>query len=213
MSDNPFLLPPGDAKPPTSPPAERPVAAPAVPDPSHYIAIPASVESATHRILRPPQEPAPEEPVAEEPVAEEPVAEEPVAEETRVAPSAAEAAATSALHRQWSLILPDGARLRLDGALLLGRDPSAVPERPDARPVAVADPGKTVSKTHALLEPDPARGGIRVVDLFSTNGVAVDTPEGRTLVAPGGQANAGAGSSILLGSFVIQVAAVDPDHA
>ena len=51
MSDNPFLLPPGSAKPPASPPAASPPAAsptsPAGPsgDPSHYIAVPASVPS------------------------------------------------------------------------------------------------------------------------------------------------------------------------
>ena len=60
MSDNPFLLPPGGARPPAASPAVAPPAvappavAPPVPDPAHYIAIPASVESATHRIVRPP---------------------------------------------------------------------------------------------------------------------------------------------------------------
>jgi len=224
MSDNPFLLPPGGARPPAASPAVAPPAvAPPVPDPAHYIAIPASVESATHRIVRPPQEPVAEKPVAEEPVAEEaaaaepvaqePVAEEPVAEETRVAPPAAEGGVPPARQTQLILVLPDGARLPLDGAVLLGRDPAGIPEHPGARLLAVSDPGKTVSKTHALLERDPTGRSVRVHDLFSTNGVAVDTAESRTLVPPGGLADAPVGSSILLGSFVIEVAVVDPDHA
>jgi hypothetical protein len=202
MSENPFLLPPGGAK-----PADTPVTTPAPPraipddgpepDHDHYIAVPASVESATHRLARPAQEP-----VAPKPVAEEAAAPEPLSEDTMVAAP-----------RRWALLLPDGVRVPLDGALLLGRDPAAIPERPDARLLAVTDPGKTVSKTHALLEPDPAGAGVRVTDLFSTNGVAVDTAQGRTLVAPGGLANAGPASSILLGSFVIEVAAVVADHA
>ncbi len=194
MSDNPFLLPPGGTKPPVAPPVAPPVSRPAVPDPAHYIALPASVESATHRIVRAP-------------------ADEAIAEETRVAAPAPDAEVAPARPTELRLILPDGAGVRLAGALLFGRDPAAIPERPDARLLPVSDPGKTVSKTHALLEPDPAGGSVRVVDLFSTNGVAVDSPEGRTLVAPGGSARARVGSSILLGSFVIEVAAVDPDHA
>lgn len=204
MSDNPFLLPPGGAKPSASPPAASPPAAsptsPAAPsgDPSHYIAVPASVESATHRIARPPQQDVP--------------AAAPVTEETRVAP-VRDASAPMRDAEACVLVLPDGARVPLHGALLIGRDPAGIPARPDARLLAVIDPGKTVSKTHALLEPSAAADGVQVHDLYSTNGVAVDTAEGRTLVTPGGQAHASVGSSILLGSFVIEVAIAGPDHA
>lgn len=214
MSDvprNPFLLPPDGAPPTAAPP---PVSPPRVPDaaprgpvtqPSHYIAVPASVESGTHRITRTPPDEA-------RPIADQPTADEAVAEETRVAAPAAEAGAVPPRQSRPQLILPDGTRLRLDGPLLLGRDPAGILERPDAQLLAITDPSKTVSKTHALLEPDRG-GGVRVLDLFSTNGVAVDTAQGRTLVTPGGSGHAAEGSSILLGSFVIEVAAVDPDRA
>jgi hypothetical protein len=176
MSDNPFLLPPGGSKPaaaPVVPDATR------TPDPGHYIAVPASVESATHRIERPAPDP------------------EPIVEETRVAPAAAP--------RTWVLAMPDGTRVSLDGPLLLGRDPAGIPERPDAGLLALVDSGKTVSKTHALLEPTP--DGVRVRELHSTNGVAIDTPAGRELLPAGGEAVAPLGATVMLGSFAIGVAA------
>lgn len=195
MSDNPFLLPPGGAKPPTPSPDSRPpratepdsqrdegASAPAAP--SHYIAVPASVESGTRRIERlPPETPSPEPPSPE-----------PLAEDTRVAAP-----------RRWALAMPDGTRVSLDGPLLLGRDPAGIPDRPGARLLALVDPGKTVSKTHALLEPTP--NGVRVRELHSTNGVAIDTAAGRELLPTGGEAVAPVGATIRLGSFAIGVAA------
>ena len=183
MSDNPFLLPPSGAKPPAVPKA--PDASPA-PSPSQYIAVPASVESATHRIARPAPEPERPAPDSEQ-----------IAEETRVS--------APVVPRAWALILPNGPRVSLDGPLLLGRDPAGIPDRPDAGVLPLADPGKTVSKTHALLEPTP--DGVRVRDLHSTNGVAVDTAGGRQLLRAGGEAIAPLGATIMLGSFPIGVAA------
>jgi hypothetical protein len=181
MSDNPFLLPPDGAK--TSRPPAVPDAAPAA-QPEHYIAVPVSVESATHRVVRPSEtEPAPPEDVAEE---------------TRVAPP------TSTLAGAWALDLPDGTRLALTGPLLLGRNPAPIADRPEAELLALTDPAKTVSKTHALLE--SASNGVRVRDLHSTNGVAIDTAGQRVVLAPGGDAVASPGSTILLGSFTIEVA-------
>ena len=190
MSDNPFLLPPGGAKPPAEPavppaaepsaeppaePAPNPDAAPP-PRPDHYIAVPASVESGTHRFARPAQEPD----------------SEPLVEDTRVAAP-----------RRWALQLPDGARASLDGPLLLGRDPAAIPDRADAGLLPLADPGKTVSKTHALLE--PSHDGVRVRELHSTNGVAIDTAAGRQVLTAGGEALAPAGATVMLGSFAIRI--------
>jgi len=199
-AQNPFLLPPGStpsgplphAAPPPEP-APRPDAA-APRDPDHYIAIPASVESATHRLGRP-------ERSTTEPA-------EAVAEETLLAnPSATPADAI------WAVLLPDGTRIELIGPTLLGRDPAASPEHPGARLLPLADPGKTMSKTHALLEPAPAFGAILVHDLYSTNGVAVDAGGVRTIVLPGSSAPARVGSSVFLGSFLIQVAVGAPDRA
>lgn len=195
MTDNPFLLPPVGAKPPVEQ-RVAPDAAPAA-DPSHYIVVPASVESATHRIARPAQEPvqdpAPQPPPASAHDPESAPAPEPLAEDTRVAAP-----------RRWALTMPDGTRVSLDGPLLLGRDPAGIPDRTEARLLPVSDPGKTVSKTHALLDPTPE--GVRVRELHSTNGVAIDTEEGRRLLTAGGEAVAPSGATILLGSFAIGVA-------
>ncbi len=186
MSGNPFLLPPGGAKPDprapraTEPDAQRDAGAFA---PAHYIAVPASVESATHRVARPAPEP-------------EASAPERIAEKTRVAPPP--------VPRAWALVLPDGTRVGLDGPLLLGRDPAGIPDRPDAGLLPLVDPGRTVSKTHALLV--PTSEGVRVRDLHSTNGVAVDAPIGRELLPAGGEGVAQVGATIVLGSFRIGVA-------
>lgn len=194
MTENPFLLPPGSGPRPRDGAPEAPVVPPPARTPERspdgYIAVPASVESATHRIERVPEvRGAPEVPE--------------VPEETRVArPSDALPAADPA-PRAWSLVLPDGTRLAMDGAVLLGRDPAVLADRPDARPVALTDSGKTVSKTHALLE--TIDGGIRVRELHSTNGVAITTGGVRTVIAPGGEGSAVVGSVIELGSFTVLV--------
>jgi len=151
MSDNPFLLPPGGARPA---PAER------------------AAESDAQRGAG-----------ASAP-----------AEDTRVAPP-----------RRWTLVLPDGTRVSLDGPVLLGRDPAGIPDRPDAGLLPLADSGKTVSKTHALLE--PGNEGVRVRELHSTNGIAIDTAVGRQVLSPGGDAIAPAAATIMLGSFAIGVVA------
>jgi len=182
MSDeprNPFLLPQGARQPATHavPPATA-ATAPAA-NPGHYIAVPAPVESATHRIVRP--DPSPSSTAARP------------ADETR-----------AAAPRGWVLLLADGARELLEGPLLVGRHPVAIPDRPEARIMPVVDAGKTVSKTHALLEPAP--DGVLVRELYSTNGVAIDTPAGRRLLPPGGQGVAPLGATIMLGSFAIVVA-------
>jgi hypothetical protein len=206
-AQNPFLLPPGPP-PATAPPStdSAPPDAPPARDPDHYIAIPASVESATHRLARPERSASePDEP--DEPAT--PAAPAAPAEETVLAvPSTAARAAAA-----WVLLLPDGARVEITGPTLLGRDPAPSPEHPGARLLPLEDPGKTMSKTHALLEPERGVGALVVHDLYSTNGIAVDAAGIREIVVPGSSAAAHAGSSIYLGSFLIRVAAGDPDHA
>lgn len=106
----------------------------------------------------------------------------------------------------WSLVLPDGTRVAVDGPLLLGRDPSSSATAADGRPVALVDPGKTVSKTHAVLRPQvPSEGGIRVTDLHSTNGTAITFGGVRTVLAPGGDGLAAVGAVIELGKFTLLV--------
>jgi hypothetical protein len=105
----------------------------------------------------------------------------------------------------WSLVLPDGRRVLLDGPVLLGRDPAPLADRPTARRIALLDSSKTVSTTHALLE--PADGRIRVVDLFSTNGVAITSDAVRIVLAPGGERAVSLDALVELGEFTVRVAA------
>jgi hypothetical protein len=182
VAENPFLLPPSSR--PTTP--ATPLVPPSTPparDPDRYIAIPPSIESATHRIERPEN------------------GQHPVAEETQLA-------ASPALHdaQRWSLVLPDGSRVEVAEPIVLGRDPAPPAEAAGARSVRLADPGKTVSKTHVLLRPTVAGArGILVTDLHSTNGVAITLGGTRTVLTPGGDGLAGVGAVIELGSFTVLV--------
>lgn len=108
-----------------------------------------------------------------------------------------------AVEQNWVLTLPDGSTETVSGAVVIGRNPKAPAHWPTARPLAVADTTKSVSKTHALVELDGS--GLWVHDLDSTNGVWVVVGDDATDVAPGRRAGVPAGASIELGDFVIRV--------
>lgn len=213
MAENPFLLPPGSNPAPKQEPTIEPPVAPPSRDPDRYIAIPPSIESATHRITRPETVPtavpppagpatAPSAPpAAAAPVLEHVAVFEQVSEETRLAVLPT----PSSVPLGWSLVLPDGSRVPVDGPILLGRDPAPLPEHPDARSLALDDPGKTVSKTHALIELAVAEAGVRVTELHSTNGVAITSGGDRVVLTAGGDSLASLGSVIELGSFTVLV--------
>ncbi len=100
-------------------------------------------------------------------------------------------------------MLPDGSRCPVGSALVLGRDPVAPPSHPGARPVAVLDPAKSVSKTHALLV--ATAEGVEVRDLHSTNGVSVTRGGVRDELAPGAGASVTAGDRVGLGLLELEV--------
>ena len=102
-------------------------------------------------------------------------------------------------------MLPGGAEVPLDTAVLLGRDPVAPEGVRGARPIAVRDPQKTVSKTHVLLTPDP--GGVRVRDLNSTNGTTLLLPSGRGVVPAGGEVLVEQALDLELGRFMVRIEA------
>jgi len=86
---------------------------------------------------------------------------------------------------------------------VLGRDPQPA-ATPGARPVAVDDPARTVSKTHAYAE--PIAEGLRVTDLRSTNGVRVEGPDGAVReLAQGEPTLVAVGSALYLGEFGLRV--------
>ena len=99
----------------------------------------------------------------------------------------------------WRLDLPfDLPSVALSGIAVLGRNPAAVDRVPNAALVAIADPAKSVSKTHALIEVDG--DALWVTDLDSTNGTAVD---GAPLVA-GTRSKVADGSVVTLGDFAMR---------
>lgn len=144
-------------------------------------------------------------PVVDVPVADAPVVDAPPAD----APEEQDSGETRISVRRhaggaWRLMVPGQSHpVVVDGTLFLGRNPSPAPGVTGVI-LAVDDPAKSVSKTHAILEPDAE--GLWVHDLDSTNGVWV-VPEGEdpVEVIPGTRAAVPAGADLELGDFVIQV--------
>lgn len=98
---------------------------------------------------------------------------------TAATPAAPAASAAPVSAPGWRLVGDGAVELVIEGRTLLGRapDPAASPA-PDALTIAVSDPARTVSKTHAFAE--PGDDVLLVTDLNSTNGVRVE----RTGVPP-----------------------------
>ncbi|MGW4930897.1 FHA domain-containing protein [Agromyces sp. NPDC004153] len=104
----------------------------------------------------------------------------------------------------WRLRAPGGLEVLLLRPVVLGRDPSAEATRPDAAPIPLADPARSVSKTHALVE--VVDGRVTVTDLHSTNGTRVLTPDGEAReLDPGVASEVAGGSTLLLGEFAVRV--------
>lgn len=85
----------------------------------------------------------------------------------------------------WTLVPPLGAPLPITGeVVILGRRPGFDAEFADAQLIPLSDETRTVSKTHARLELHGDRW--LIVDLDSTNGVILISPDGdETDAAPG----------------------------
>ncbi len=102
------------------------------------------------------------------------------------------------------LVSDDGQRIPLDKATVLGRNPVAPDGFADARLHSLQDTTMSVSKTHAVVGPDP--DGVWVQDLRSTNGTAVTTANGmRTAVPSGGRLVAGRGATVHVGKIAFHV--------
>lgn len=202
----PEVSPPEVSPPPVSPPPFRP-AAPTVVAPEPPRAGPTSSVAPELQITVPPGliGSAPAEPAR--------VAEDASGHARRQAgpSSAAEfdatVAAASLLAGDVALELPDGERVALRRAMLIGRNPGARPEHPDAELRAVVDPRMSVSKTHTAVV--PGRRAIRVTDLHSTNGTTITDATGSvTACRPGEAYVVEPGSIIGIGEFPIRVVTV-----
>ena len=105
----------------------------------------------------------------------------------------------------WRIILPrSGQIVPLVEALYIGRNPARTAERQDAELLAVDDPAKSLSKTHALLEVED--DVLWVHDLDSTNGIYIVEPDASVVdVEPGRRAAVPAGAELELGEYIVRV--------
>jgi len=196
-------LPPIPVVPSQSAPAVPPPAAPAIPS------APARPAAATaHGLVTgipgmptrdgaappPPPPPAPAPLAGLAPAAAQLFAEDEDLDSTRMQ------SAASAL--PWSLAFADGQTAAVGATIVVGRDPAAPASHPSARAVPVADPLKSVSKTHALIE--QRDGLLWVTDLHSTNGTKVTNAIGEATSCPPGIAMpVGDGWTVSAGEFAI----------
>lgn len=115
-----------------------------------------------------------------------------------------EAPAPNPVEGAWRLRAAGGLEVLLLRPVVLGRDPVADPAAPDATAVPLADPARSVSKTHARVE--VIDGRVLVSDLASTNGTRVLTPDGASHeIVPGRAFEAPNGATLLLGEFAVRL--------
>ena len=74
----------------------------------------------------------------------------------------------------WRLSFGDGTSRLVDAPLVLGRRPVAPASHPTAVALPIADPRRSMSKSHALIEVDA--DGLWLTDLGSTNGTFLTRP-------------------------------------
>jgi hypothetical protein len=129
-----------------------------------------------------------------------PVLVPPVAPAAPVTPTAPPAPVVS---DGWLLTGQGGFEARITGRTVVGRAPEATAFT-GADAVVVTDPERTVSKTHAILE--PSGDALVVTDLRSTNGVRVER-EGAAPreLAAGASARLMPGDQLVLGEFRLRV--------
>ena len=90
---------------------------------------------------------------------------------------------------------------------VVGRDPDNISAYPGAERVALDDPTRSVSKTHAAIF--PLLDGVWVTDLHSTNGTRVEYRDGRNVEAvPDKALSALEGSTIYFGRIAFKVEVV-----
>lgn len=121
----------------------------------------------------------------------EPIVEEDELDRTVVVPRPSRA--------RWLVELPDGETLEIEHDTVLGRRPDAIE---GAQVVAIPDPTRTLSKTHARLRFDGERWTIE--DLDSTNGVFLIHADGREEELAAGDP-AEVDSRIMLGTLEIRL--------
>ena len=109
----------------------------------------------------------------------------------------------------WRLRGAGGVDVRVDRGTVLGRDPLVDPASGHAA-VALADPARSVSKTHALVQ--VVAGRLVVTDLGSTNGVRIwPLGDGPADIPPNVPTEVPDGATLLLGDLGLQAERVPGD--
>lgn len=105
----------------------------------------------------------------------------------------------------WRLRFDDGVLVEVTGLTLIGREPGAGPNE-DATLVPVADPDRSLSKTHLAVGVDDH--GVWVSDRHSTNGTTSVTASGEVALAPDVRTYVPVGTVIRAGdrSFTVESA-------
>jgi pSer/pThr/pTyr-binding forkhead associated (FHA) protein len=102
------------------------------------------------------------------------------------------------------LVLDDGDTFVVDGDYVLGRDPDndEAVQAGSARPLILADPGRSISRVHARIELDEWE--VRLSDCISANGTFVASEgSGWTRVLPGHAVTIQPGTHLLLGQRIL----------
>lgn len=100
------------------------------------------------------------------------------------------------------LLADDQTWLPLARSTVLGRVPQALGDGEERALVGFTDVSRSMSKSHALLEPvaSPGEAGVDVTDLSSTNGTRIITPDGRaSQLLPGDRTRLTLGQTLELG--------------
>lgn len=174
---------PAPPAPTPAPPAPTPPAAtPAAPSPAPHAPAPRSsapfpvappapagiIDSVPGFVTSPPPQESPAAPITAAPAAAAPLAD---LDRTRVA-----APRPDITPRRFRLAFDTGEEAEIEGSALIGRRPSASPGEQVRHVIPVADPDRSVSKSHAMVGIGSV--GIWVVDRGSTNGTWVLAPDG-----------------------------------
>ncbi|NCT89728.1 FHA domain-containing protein [Cellulomonas sp. APG4] len=118
-----------------------------------------------------------------------------------------EAPSSAVLH------VTDGRRVALTGTVLVGRNPSPRAGEDVTELVRVADPGRSVSKTHLAVGVD--RLGVWLRDRNSTNGTVVTLADGQQILCGANQqVRVPVGASVAFGDygFTVEPAPASPDE-
>jgi hypothetical protein len=100
-----------------------------------------------------------------------------------------------------SLRLPDGRKIPIGAAIVIGRNPTAPPAAPQATPLAIPD--NSLSKTHCVVR--TVGTVVEVIDLHSTNKTVVHSASGDVECVPDAPVAVERGAFINVGDVRLEV--------